>query len=58
MSGKTTGPDQYILQLGITIVMIEHDMGLVMRISDHIVVWIAGGRSPTDPRKRSGMTSG
>ena len=27
-----------ILQLGITVVLIEHDMGLVMRISNHIVV--------------------
>ncbi len=40
---------QSILQLGVTVVMIEHDMGLVMRISDHIVVLDYGRKIAEGP---------
>ena len=34
-------------EFGTTIVLIEHDMGVVMDISDRVVVLDYGGRSPT-----------
>jgi len=40
---------QSILDLGITVIMIEHDMGLVMRISDHIVVLDYGRKIAEGP---------
>ena len=34
-----------IADLGIAVILVEHDMALVMGISDHVVVLDAGGRS-------------
>ena len=39
-------------QLGTTIALIEHDMGVVMDLSDRVVVLDHGGRSPTGARPR------
>ena len=41
---------------GTSILLIEHDMSVVMEISDHIVVLDYGARSPTARRRRSATT--
>ena len=39
-----------IAELGIAVILVEHDMMLVMGISDHVVVLDAGGRSSRPAR--------
>lgn len=43
-------------QHGITVLLIEHDMGMVMEISDHIIVLDHGTSSPAARRRRSRPT--
>lgn len=43
-------------QHGITVLLIEHDMGMVMEISDHIIVLDHGTSSPAACRRRSVLT--
>ena len=39
-------------ELGVTVVLIEHDIGVVMSLSDHVVVLDYGRRSATGRRTR------
>ena len=43
-------------QFGTTIALIEHDMGVVMDLSDRVVCSITASRSPTARRTRSRAT--
>jgi ABC-type branched-subunit amino acid transport system ATPase component len=43
---------------GIAILLIEHDMSVVMNVSDHIVVLSYGARSPKARRRRSQRPAG